>query len=136
MTDNIKLYGASLTLTLSLGGTLALELLWLVPMGLAGIAVFTVLEYAKIWGLRMIVARRFHEHPPAIGIFAGMAAGLLIMLWLASGLWLAGALTERMVLFIVMFLLVELACLAIPGKGRERQQVPFRLLYASVGKHL
>jgi len=135
MTRNIKLYSASLLLTLVLGGLLAMEIVWLVPMGLAGVAVFTVLEYSKIWALRSAVAYRFHEHSPAIGIFAGMVAGLLIMLWMASGLWMAGVLTERMVLFIVMLMLVELACLAVPGRGRERQQIPFRLLYASVGKH-
>ena len=70
------------------------------------------------------------------GIFAGMAAGLLIMLWLASGFWLSGVVTERMVIFIVMLLLVELASLAVPGKEHERAQIPFQLLYASVGKHL
>ena len=136
MTKNIKLYSASLLLTLALGGVLVLEVIWLVPMGLAGVAVFTVLEYSKIWALRRAAANRFHEQPPATGIFTGMAAGLLIMLWLASGFWLAGVVTERMVIFIVMLLLVELASLAVPGKEHERAQIPFQLLYASVGKHL
>ena len=136
MTKQIKCYGASLSLMLVLGGTLAMEMIWLLPMGLAGVAVFAVLEYSKIWALRSVIANRLHKQPPGLGMFAGMIAGLLIMLWLASGLWMAGLLTERMVLSIVMLLLVEMACLAIPGKAQKREQIPFQLLYASVGKHL
>ena len=136
MTRNIKFYSVSLLLTIVLGGLLVLEMVWLVPMGLAGVAVFAVLEYSKIWVLRTGVANLLHQHPPMGGIFTGMIAGLLTMLWLASGLWMEGVLTEHLVLSIVMLLLVELACLAVPGKAQKSQQVPFQILYASVGKQI
>ena len=134
MLINLKLYCASLMLTLVMGALLAVEVFWLVPIGLAGLAVIAVVEYAKTWVLRGVVADRFRRHPPVLGLFAGMGAGLLT-LWLASGFWLSGALSERMVLFIIMLMLCELACLALPGRGGQQQQAPFRMLYTNAGKH-